>query len=239
MTVAFSDPAWQDYRLNWPRIKRELLNVIALANQRLRQTEGIPGAAPFPVPFKNESGETIPAYGVMRITGVSTGQSVPVITVAKPSSTFQRLYLVNGPLQVSGDSSRSDLRGFGTWAEGAAFVLYDDASTPAYGDEWGPQNGSWEIKKNRYGFFVIGGATGGESDIVACKQSIVNELYGQTDGTLNKGSTQTVSIFDGANADTSDNLSTVNNRYGNVATTKKVTVRYHGGVPQVTSAECP
>lgn len=237
MAVAHSNESWDDYIQHWPRMKRELLNVVELVNQRLRQTEHLPGANFFTVPFYNSSGETIPAYAVMRIVGVQTLGSIPVITVAKPSSTFQRRYLINGPLPVSGDANQAP--NFGTWAEGAAFALYDDADTPAYGEEWGPQSGSWEIKKNRYGFFILGGATGGETDIVACHQTLVTEIYGQTDGTLNKGSTATVSIFDGANSDTGDNLSTVNNRYGNVATTKKVTVRWHGGVTQVTSAECP
>lgn len=237
MAVVHSNESWEDYALHWPRLKRELLNVIELAKQRQRQPADVLGSSAFPVPFYNQSGEIIPAYAVMRVTGVSVMGSVPIITVAKPSSTFQRLYLVNGPLPVSGASNQEP--NFGTWAEGAAFVLYDDANTPAYGEEWGPSNGSWKIKKYRYGFHILGGATGGDTDLVGCRQAIVNEFYGQTDGAHNKGSTGTISIFDGNNVDTTDNLTSVQNRYGNVAITKKVTVRYHGGVPQIVSAECP
>lgn len=233
----FSEAGWAEFQRGWQLMEQRLRRA-ELALGGVKAQENNQPADYFPVPFRNDSGETIPAYGVMRVTGVAGLGSIPTITVDKPSTTFQRLYLVNGPFQVSGTSGQNKF-GLGTWAEGAAYVLYDDANTPAYGEEWGPSASSWKIKKNRYGFFVIGGATGGSTDIVACKQSIVNEIYGQTDGALNKGSTQTVSIFDGANSDTTDNLSTVNNRYGNVATTKKVTVRWHGGVPQVTSAECP
>jgi hypothetical protein len=238
MPVVHSNESWEDYALHWPRMKREMLNVIDLGKSLFRRRqEDIPGANFFPVPFYNDSGETIPAYGVMRVSGVQTRGAVPVITVNKPSGTFQRLYLVNGPLPVSGSSSQEP--NFGTWASEAAFVLYDDSNTPAYGEEWGPSNGSWEIKKYRYGFHILGGATGGDTDIVGVRQGIVSEFYGQTDGAHNKGSTGTISIFDGNNSDTTDNMASVQNRYGNVATTKKVTVRCHGGVWQIVSAECP
>jgi hypothetical protein len=67
----------------------------------------------------------------------------------------------------------------------------------------------------------------------------VSEFYGQTDASHAKGATGTISIMDGNNSDTTDNMASVQNRYGNVATTKKVTVRCHGGVWQIVSAECP
>lgn len=240
MTVAFSNDAWGDYARHWPRLKREILNVVDLRMRHI--AEGVDheptGANYFPIPFRNESGETVPAYGVMRVTGVEFVASVPLIIVAKPSTAFQRMYLVNGPMQVSGDSNQ-DRRGFGTWLSDAGFVLYDDSNTPAYGEGWGPSASSWKIKKWRYGFTILGGATGGDTDIVAARQDIVNEFYGQTDGAHNKGSTGTISIFDGNNADTTDNQTSVTNRYGNVATTKKVTVRWHGGTWGIVSAECP
>lgn len=237
MTVAFSDEGWQEFKRYWERMKREQVDRTMLSTERPPPAQ-VPGAQYFNIPFRNDSGETIPAFAVMRVTGAAGLGSIPVITVAKPSTDFKRRYLVNGPFPVSGASGQY-VFGLGTWAEQSAYVLYDDANTPAYGEEWGPSSGSWKIKKYRYGFHIIGGATGGETDRVGCFQTVVNEFYGQTDGTLNKGSTATVSIFDGNNADTTDNLATVNNRYGNVATTKKVTVRYHGGVPQVVAAECP
>lgn len=235
---AFSENGWLEFQSDFARMRSQLLN--RNRNPALGTVGGEQGgAAPyFLIPFRNDSGETIPAFAVMRVTGATGLGSIPVLTVAKPNTAFQRRYLVNGPLAVSGASGQNTF-GLGTWAEQSAFVLYDDANTPAYGEEWGPSNGSWEIKKYRYGFHILGGATGGDTDLVGCYQMVVNEFYGQTDGALNKGSTQTVSVFDGNNADTTDNVASVNNRYGNIATTKKVTVRYIGGIPQAVSAECP
>lgn len=207
MAVVHSNESWEDYALHWPRLKRELLNVIELGKQRQRQQADVPGSNSFPVPFYNASGETIPAYAVMRVTGVSTLGSVPVITVAKPSSAFQRLYLVNGPLAVSGESNQEP--NFGTWAEGAAFVLYDDANTPAYGESWGASNGSWKIKKYRYGFTILGNPASG---VVGASQEFVNSFLGKASGAIAGGGTGTVLIHDGNEADTSDTMASVKNR---------------------------
>ena len=230
MAVVFSDDAWRDYRNNWPRIKRELLDAVDF---RIRQvaTENQPGADAFQIPFRNDSNETIPAYAAMRVTGVVTTMSIPVITVAKPSSTFQGLYLINGPLPVA---SSGELPAFGTWADQAGFVLYDDANTPALGEEWGPYDGSWEIKKYRYGFTILGAAASG---IVGVVQRQVDKVYGQTDAAINKGSSGTVSVYDGNNADTSHNI-TATNRFANVAITKKVICTWIGGTWLLSSAEC-
>jgi hypothetical protein len=230
MAVVFSDDAWRDYRNNWPRIKRELLDAVDF---RIRQgiAENQPGADAFQIPFRNDSNETIPAYAAMRVTGVVTTMSIPVITVAKPSSTFQGLYLVNGPLPVA---SSGELPAFGTWADQAGFVLYDDANTPALGEEWGPYDGSWEIKKYRYGFTILGAAASG---IVGVVQRQVDKVYGQTDAAINKGSSGTVSVYDGNNADTSHNITAIN-RFANVAITKKVICTWLGGTWFLSSAEC-
>lgn len=231
MAVVFSDDAWRDYRNNWPRMKRELLDAVDFRLRHARE-ENQPGADAFQIPFRNDSNETIPAYAVMRVTGVVTTQSIPVITVAKPSSTFQRLYLVNGPLAVA---SSGELPAFGTWADQAGFVLYDDANTPAYGESWGPSNGSWEIKKYRYGFTILGAPASG---IVGVVQHPVNGFIGKTDSSHAKSATGTVSIYDGNRVDTTDNMAGVYNLFANVATTKFVDVEWRGGTWYLTSAEC-
>jgi hypothetical protein len=230
MAVVFSDDAWRDYANNWPRMKRELLDAVDF---RIRQgiAENQPGADAFQIPFRNDSNETIPAYAAMRVTGVVTTMSIPVITVAKPSSTFQGLYLINGPLPVA---SSGELPAFGTWADQAGFVLYDDANTPALGEEWGPYDGSWEIKKYRYGFTILGAAASG---IVGVVQRQVDKVYGQTDAAINKGSSGTVSVYDGNNADTSHNITAIN-RFANVAISKKVICTWLGGTWFLSSAEC-
>jgi hypothetical protein len=117
------------------------------------------------IPFRNNSGETIPANAAMRITGVEASDGVQRLIVAKPNSTAQSLYLVNGP-----DTVASTAQGWGTWLWHGDWLLYDDANTPAYGETWGPQNASWEVKKDNPGFLILGGATGGTTDLVLAVQ---------------------------------------------------------------------
>lgn len=210
MAVVHSNESWEDYVQHWPRLKRELLNVIELGKRRQRQTADVPGANYFPVPFRNDSGEAIPAYAVMRVTGSATVKGIPTITVAKPSTTFQRIYLVNGPLVVPSSSSHEPA--FGTWLNEAGYVLYDDSNTPAYGEGWGPSASSWKIKKYRYGFTILDGATGGDTDIVAARQAEVCQVIGKPNSSIAQAASAAFSIYDGNQADTGDDLSSVTNR---------------------------
>ena len=185
------------------------------------------------VPFINQSGETVPAYGCMRVTGGTTVSGSDYVTIAKPSTAFQRLYLVNRSVAVADLNS-----GLGSWLSDADWVLYDDANTPAYGESWGPVASSWEIAKYRYGFTIVGNPSGGTTDTVLATQHEVNGFIGKTDSAHAKSATGTISIYDGNRADTTDNMADVYNLFAAVATTKFVDVEWRGGVWYLTSAEC-
>lgn len=187
------------------------------------------------VPFRNDSSgsETVPAYGVMRVTGSVDIDGVEHVTVAKPNTDFKRKYLVNGPTAVPYNET-----GKGTWLEEADWVLYDDANTPALGESWGPSDGSWKLKKWRYGFTIVGNPSGGATDIVRAWQEEINEFIGKTDSTHNKNSQGTISIYDGNLADTGDNMASVENKFANVGTTKWVQVRWNAGKWHLVAAEC-
>jgi hypothetical protein len=232
MAVVFSDDAWRDYANNWPRMKRELLDAVDF---RIRQgiAENQPGADAFQIPFRNDSNETIPAYAAMRVTGVVTTMSIPVITVAKPSSTFQGLYLVNGPLPVA---SSGELPAFGTWADQAGFVLYDDANTPALGEEWGPYDGSWEIKKYRYGFTILGAAASG---IVGVVQRQVHVVYGKSSAGITASGSGTVTIYDGNQTTTGHNISATNRTGIAIGANTWCKATWLGGTWFAEAWECP
>lgn len=185
------------------------------------------------IPFRNDSGETIPAYGVMRVTGSATVSGTEYVTVSKPNSDFKRKYLVN-----TGSAVANGAYGTGTWLDEGGWVLYDDASTPALGESWGPKNNSWKLNKWRYGFTIIGNPTGGSTDLVRAWQEEVNEFIGKTDATHNKNSTGTVSIYDGNLADTTDNMASVENKFANVSSGKWVQVRWVAGKWHLVAAEC-
>lgn len=188
---------------------------------------------PTGVPFRNDASATIPAYAVMRVTGSVTASGTEYVTVAKPNTDFKRKYLVNGSSQVLNGEY-----GVGTWLEEADWVLYDDANTPAIGESWGPKNDSWKLNKWRYGFTIVGNPSGGSTDIVRAWQEEANEFIGKTDSTHNKNSTGTVSIYDGNLSDTTDNMSSVENKFANVSSGKWVQVRWNAGKWHLVAAEC-
>lgn len=192
-------------------------------------------STPTGVPFRNDSSgsETVPAYGVMRVTGSVDIDGVEHVTVAKPNTDFKRKYLVNGPTAVPYNET-----GKGTWLEEADWVLYDDANTPAIGESWGPSDGSWKLKKWRYGFTIVGNPSGGATDIVRAWQEEINEFIGKTDSTHNKNSQGTISIYDGNLADTTDNMASVENKFANVSSSKWVQVRWNAGKWHLVAAEC-
>lgn len=161
------------------------------------------------VTFRNDYAGTIPAYGVVQITGVASSDGVQVFTVDRPGSALYRLCLVNGPEDVAEDAF-----GWGTFLWHADWVLYDDADTPAFGESWGPQNASFKLKKWRYGFTIWGAPTGGTTDLVMASQDWVNEFLCKADADIAAGSSGTVSVYDGNDADTSINVSSVTNRTG-------------------------
>ena len=125
--------------------------------------------SPGGIPFRNDSGKTIPAYGVMRITGTAVVEGMPVLTVDQPDTNFHRSFLLNGPVDIpTGGESSS----YGT-AQGGAYPTYalfdkdtlpDGQSSPKLGDHWGADSASWKLAYGREGFYVLSGAYGGDGD---------------------------------------------------------------------------
>lgn len=187
------------------------------------------------VTFRNDYAGTVPAYGVLRVTGLVSSDDVQVYKVDRPDTSFARLYLVNGPEDVAQNAF-----GWGTWLWHADWVLYDDADTPAFGESWGPQASSFKLKKWRYGFTIWGAATGGSTDRVMASQMWVNEFLCKSDSSITAGSTGTVSVYDGNNADTTINVSSVRNRTGLTWDSSKWGIAYWlGGEWKAEPWECP
>lgn len=236
MGVILSDQAWQDLKRDHEKL-RGMVHRLA-GGGGINRHESRQPPDPRKVRFRNDYAGTIPAFGVLRVTGATLVAGVKVLTVDRPDSSFARLYLVNGPTPVAEAEDDEEHYGWGTFLWHADWVLYDDADTPAFGESWGPQNASFKLKKWRYGFTIWGEHTGEDTDKVLASQQWVNHFYGQTDAAINKGSSGTVSVYDGNNADTSINVSSVENKFANVAITKKVSVTWEAGKWRLTSAEC-
>lgn len=105
------------------------------------------------VRFRNDYAGTIPAHGVMAVTGCTAIDSQPVLTCDRPGDDPCPLYLVNGPEDVT----QSVNYGWGTFLWHAGEVLYDSGSgTPAYGELWGPKSGQFTLVEGRHGFTIHG-----------------------------------------------------------------------------------
>lgn len=223
------------------RIARELFakerEAIQLMLRRAQRNEGI---QPGKVQFRNGSGETIPPYAVMRVTNTESRMGLPLYVVNKPSSSFQRFYLVNGSQRV-GDTSTA--LGYGTWLNDASWVLYDTADgTPVFGQVWGPVDGSWKLRRHYYGFHILGNtntSTSGSERVIALQQMVMN-VIGKTDSSISKGSSGIVSMWKGdRSADTSIDISSVANPFAtSIASGKWVRVVWDAETPSATAAEC-
>lgn len=111
-----------------------------------------------PLRFRNDSGFTVPAYGVMRITGATVITGDVYLTTARPNTDFQRLYAINDSSDVVNGAT-------GSCFLGGAEALYAGGS-PAYGESRGAGVNDFSLVATDQGFAVIGNATGGRVSVV-------------------------------------------------------------------------
>lgn len=190
--------------------------------------------------YRNDAGETIPAYGLMRVAGMVEVDGEQLFKVVKPNSTFGRLYLVNGPDEVT----VATLYGWGTWLWHADYVLYNTAATPAFGESWGPTNDTWTITQHRPGFLIQGGNTGtGAASRVIAMQSVPEIVFGKADAAIAHGASGTVRVYGGATqgseTDTSLTIASCYNYGPDIADEANVSVGWMHGKPYVALMECP
>jgi hypothetical protein len=141
-----------------------------------------------PIAIRNNSNETIPAFGVMRITGANvdnSGQSY--LTVEKPNANFETYYLINGPFQIS-------VGKYGVATDQyPCYALYNDGDgAPSYGQSWGAKNAQWKLGINRDGFDILGNPTNGR---VLVRQHKVTQLKGKLAADINSGSTASATVW--------------------------------------------
>jgi len=94
----------------------------------------------------------IPAFGVVEITGATWEEpNRTVLLVSQPSEDSVSPFAINSHKPIPSG-------GYGLVSlTGPVFALYDNAATPATGELWGPQSGSFEAKKGNLGLVILGG----------------------------------------------------------------------------------
>jgi len=155
--------------------------------------------------FRNDSGESIPAFAVMRPTGTIQAFGATVFTCAKPNATSYSFYLINGPGVVRDGQ-------FGQCTYGPdVVVLYDTGSSPALDEDWGPTNGSWKIATAGTGFRIVGvaDAVKGIIEVIQVKTAAASTVHWGTlsvvhspgaEQTITTGSWQTVTFSTGSDS---------------------------------------
>ena len=104
------------------------------------------------ISFRNDSGEEIPAFAAMRVTGVAMLDDQIVVTVNKPnSSTFETL--INGPQAVA--TTASGGRDIGTGYKYGILQAKVEAGR-ALGETLKAKASSWELEDGTGPFIFLG-----------------------------------------------------------------------------------
>jgi hypothetical protein len=99
----------------------------------------------FWIPFRNDSGETIPAYSSVKVTGVVSGGARTTLTVSKPDSSAT-MFATTGPFSVPAD-------GYGSACVSVHRVAKFTGSI-ASGNRCKPKSGDWVLEEDSSGQFV-------------------------------------------------------------------------------------
>lgn len=93
----------------------------------------------------------VPAFGCVREVSfaVSSTTNQRIATVEKPSTTFSRTYLLNGPAVITSNN-------YGSAQRKHYQISAYDTGTPAVGETWGPKPSQFTLSKNYPGYRVIG-----------------------------------------------------------------------------------
>jgi hypothetical protein len=98
-------------------------------------------------PFRNDSGEEIPAWSVLEVTGTVSGAGRATLTCRKPTNSGCT-FVSSGPFSVQADK-------FGDCVVSPhRIVKY--TGTVAAGDEIGPAPGQWYASNDEFGMMVLG-----------------------------------------------------------------------------------
>jgi hypothetical protein len=122
----------------------------------------------------NGGGETIPAFGAVRVASVADDGT---LSVEKPDTDGQDVFF-NGESDIPAG-------GYGVCTrDWPAYALYESGDgSPGSGDKWGAGAGSWKLRKGKAGFRVLGGATGSRVQVRGAASSADTVNYvAQTPG---------------------------------------------------------
>jgi len=219
----------------WDRVRRMLLDYERRGPADGPQPRRGPrelGAATLLI--KSDVSEEIPAFGCMAVIGMEADDKRVIIKVAKPSTTFRRQYLFNGPraIPANGRTSIRD-RQFVTG-------LYD-SGTPANGDAYGPTPNQWYLTKGYPAVFTVADIEDATGKRIVGRQYEINTVLGKTNAAHAKSASGTINLWAGtAGSETIITSMTISayNRFAALATGKWCVADWINGQWYLTAGEC-
>ena len=97
---------------------------------------------------RNDSGEEIPSYACMRITGTVEAGGQNYVKVDKPN-TSAALYVFNSQAAI-------EIGGYGVAQSGPVYRVYKSTGTVTLYDRWRPTASQWYMSKGAGQFAVVG-----------------------------------------------------------------------------------
>lgn len=193
---------------------------------------------------KNESGEEVPAFGVMRFIDTEIYRHRVIYRIGKPSTTPSRLYLPNNAQTIPDNA----VRRIELPDDDSFTLLYDDESaayTPAALDGLGPKPGTWKLAR-RYPQTSI--CKGRYSEITTDKLILATlteivEMFVAADSLISKGGSGTVSVYAGlpttlaGMTDTGQNI-TAYSPYVDFDPSLLGQLNWPNGIPTIHALEC-
>jgi len=121
-------------------------------------------AAKYGFPIENDSGEPIPPYSVVKVTGVTTSddQLRTWSVVEKFDATAGNIMVTGAvtiPSQMTTPGGSVNGRGTAYYDQFVVVAIDPDAAEPVSGEEWGPVDGEWFIGPTGSGFVSQGFTT--------------------------------------------------------------------------------
>jgi hypothetical protein len=159
--------------------------------------------------FRNDNAGTVPAFGIMRTTGIVVVEAGRVVlTTDQPNAYGDTGFcMINGPVDV-------DAGKYGTCARfGTLPCLYDSAQTPAFGEMWGPKNGSWKLTEGYGGWLARGAPTNTTKTLGLFAANPMRVIRGKLASDLNTLSSANLTIWayiGGSDTNTTETISVYN-----------------------------
>ena len=136
----------------------------------------------------NGTNESMPQYGVGKVTSITTYNGEKYATVEKPDTTFSRQYLVNSGSALAYQST-------GVAKNRPVVKVLYDTGTPAVGETWGAKPGQFTASKGYPGFVVLG-IVDSTNKIMLARQEPYDTIIGKLTTTLADGA-NTVNVWAG------------------------------------------